>query len=579
LIWSKSLTVKEKILLHLLAYAKYSDQEEVPNHVTQQGIAEVISAPRPHVSMALKDLREQELIIQRTCHITQGKRRQKVNFLTHSGLKLASSLKQRVMDSEIKVLSGTGEHVMRVADACSQNNLSMFELINRLSDNGVLDLSVHPNKQVQATSPQTGPRYTSTKPDIRQVKTKDKDIKTQITQITPIERHISKQPEHFQIRREQSRATNIYKDQKHPKPSTFSEYSQQYPSSQDQYYQDSEYQYGYPPYPSSEPAFELSLKANIILFFSSYFLIMIGIIFGLYLMNTNEIISIIPMILFLVFGITFLGLSTQALWSDPIWQKKVLSILVVTFPVMLYTVFYVLFEPDLSYYDLVLWLIIIFSFFALANYGTFIPLSSRAEALGALGTLLIIIAPVALLVEEINIFPAGFWILIGFLCIYLDSNLLLDETLELEPKMATGLILGIGLGILVSIFIFINNTTIPSNVEIRASIYGIIILWFINSIILFTIAFRPKGKLAHECISLFKSSLPMFFGIVLFFFGIFLFRFDKTIETIAELFLGGMLILYGIKRINYKEQNKTNFAFLILFSIAVILTLVYFSFY
>jgi hypothetical protein len=55
-------TVKEKILIHLFGFSKYRDDFEVPQKVTQDGMAKVIGVRRSHIASALKDLKALEFV-------------------------------------------------------------------------------------------------------------------------------------------------------------------------------------------------------------------------------------------------------------------------------------------------------------------------------------------------------------------------------------------------------------------------------------------------------------------------------------------------------------------------------------
>jgi tetratricopeptide (TPR) repeat protein len=82
-----SLTVEEKILLHLFEYLKYRDQNwDVPFDVTQEGIASSVGIARCNVSRAMKKILEKDLIEERVAHVKGSERRRKVYFLTHQGL-------------------------------------------------------------------------------------------------------------------------------------------------------------------------------------------------------------------------------------------------------------------------------------------------------------------------------------------------------------------------------------------------------------------------------------------------------------------------------------------------------------
>ena len=89
--------------------------------------------------------------------------------------------------------------------------------------------------------------------------------------------------------------------------------------------------------------------------------------------------------------------------------------------------------------------------------------------------------------------------------------------------------------------------------------------------------FRERGYLAFGTISALYLALPIFFGVLLIFFGFFLFNFEKMLETVIELFLGGILIVYGIQRL--RAQKYYNLFLTGLIMVAFALTLTYLIFY
>jgi hypothetical protein len=103
-----SLTVKEKIQLHLLEHAKFSDEYSVPPEVTQSGISERVGIHLKHLSQYLKPLLEAGHVEERTAHVTGKKQRQKVYNLTSVGWVDASKVKDLVMGSPINYMTASG---------------------------------------------------------------------------------------------------------------------------------------------------------------------------------------------------------------------------------------------------------------------------------------------------------------------------------------------------------------------------------------------------------------------------------------------------------------------------------------
>jgi hypothetical protein len=232
----------------------------------------------------------------------------------------------------------------------------------------------------------------------------------------------------------------------------------------------------------------------------------------------------------------------------------------ITFPIFIYIFIFAMISSEFSFYDLALWLIITFSFIALANFASFIPLLNRAQALCALGIVLLINVPIALFLGTIDIFQTGFWLLISVLCVYIGYNLLITNNIndnyqfeEDFEKIYPGIISGIGLGILIACIYFSINYDLQNNDYSKFRIYGIILLWSFNALALISLGLYEKGARARKTIKMIVSALPLFLGIFLMYFGIFLFRIEKLIEALIEFFLGFIIIIYGLRRLNGQD--------------------------
>ncbi|WP_455392570.1 hypothetical protein [[Eubacterium] cellulosolvens] len=565
--WSKGLTVKERILLHLLGYEPYSDSDEVPEAVTQQGIANKISAPRPHVSIALKDLRAKDQLTDRVCRVTHRSRKQKVYFLTSHGILQGKSLKHRLMESKITVLDGKVEEQSTIAKASRKYNLSLIELINKLTSTGVLDLTQSSAPQ-QPVSPGVGPEHTiGPTPTIGPAPTPVPTISKPPKPIQPPEIK-SPTPMHFAPSRGPIPTGTDQPEQYDYISKTKQKYLEYLRDYYPEYYESYYTELVGPGY------YKFTEKEIVGIFSLGYILMLLGAIAGLYWIITGEILYIIPLVILLTIGITVMGVSATRLWHFEQWQPRILNLLLLTCPVILYVTFFINIEPNLSYYDLGLWLIILFSCFALARFGTFIPLTGRAQALTALGIIIIINAVVSILIVTLTIYYAGFWLLSGILCIYLGQDLIQKQV----EGLYLGIAIGLALGIVISCFYFVsifNFNTAPGG---TINMVIIILLWILNSIILFFQAYRSyitvelrkpttttdvaraydneKPNELEKSIKSLYAAIPIYIGIILVFFGMFLFRFDKVMETVVELFLGGVVILYGIQRLKGSEWSR-----------------------
>ena len=72
------LTVRERILLHLLDFTKHAESFDVPVEMTQTGIAKATRIELPHVAQYVRPLVREGQVQERTAHIKGSTRKRKV---------------------------------------------------------------------------------------------------------------------------------------------------------------------------------------------------------------------------------------------------------------------------------------------------------------------------------------------------------------------------------------------------------------------------------------------------------------------------------------------------------------------
>ena len=136
-------TVKEKILLHLLGYTRYKDEYEVPAQVTQDGMAKTVGVRRSHIASALKDLKEQGFVEEVKSRIEGQERRKNAYFLTHEGQAEGLSLKENILHKTVMFKSEDG--TLKEIEIVEINKhipekLPLVELLGHISNDGVFQL-------------------------------------------------------------------------------------------------------------------------------------------------------------------------------------------------------------------------------------------------------------------------------------------------------------------------------------------------------------------------------------------------------------------------------------------------------
>jgi tetratricopeptide (TPR) repeat protein len=93
---SHSLTIQERIVLHLSAYSSQRDAYSVPREVTQAGIAGALGIRVAHASREVRKLVESALVDERDAAVQGARRHQKAYFLTASGVQEAAKMRAEV---------------------------------------------------------------------------------------------------------------------------------------------------------------------------------------------------------------------------------------------------------------------------------------------------------------------------------------------------------------------------------------------------------------------------------------------------------------------------------------------------
>ncbi len=98
-----TLTVAERILLHISQQQRFKDSYDVPFDVSQDGIAQALLISRAHAAVELKKLRETGEVEERLAHIKKGKNKRKVYFLTSAGEEKSAKIRRFAEEQGIDV--------------------------------------------------------------------------------------------------------------------------------------------------------------------------------------------------------------------------------------------------------------------------------------------------------------------------------------------------------------------------------------------------------------------------------------------------------------------------------------------
>lgn len=141
------LTAKERILLHLLEYARVAEAIEVPPEVAQDGVAAAAGIELRHFTQYARPLLREELIQERTTHVTGSRQRRRTYALTAKGQIAAHGLRDRLRAAPVRVREA-GEVRSTTFGALSEaigRRLSLLALAELAGERGVLDLDAPPS--------------------------------------------------------------------------------------------------------------------------------------------------------------------------------------------------------------------------------------------------------------------------------------------------------------------------------------------------------------------------------------------------------------------------------------------------
>ncbi len=119
-----SLTVQEKILVHLSKYRAYRGKIAVPTAITQEGIAETIGVKRPHISVEIKRMMKKGLVEEFKAH-AGGRKRRKAYFTTPEGERRVKEIEEIVRTRNVIVRANGDSREMRGDEAVAYISSSM----------------------------------------------------------------------------------------------------------------------------------------------------------------------------------------------------------------------------------------------------------------------------------------------------------------------------------------------------------------------------------------------------------------------------------------------------------------------
>jgi DNA-binding MarR family transcriptional regulator len=139
-----SLTVEERMLLHLSEYKGLEGRYEMPVGLTQRGIADEVGVQQKHLSRHLKKLLTDGLVAESGARVAGMKQRMKVYQLTHQGALRAADLRKFVGTKSVPIVIGGVKKEMQIADIDKQTSmhLTLSDIVRQAIDCDVLDMAI-----------------------------------------------------------------------------------------------------------------------------------------------------------------------------------------------------------------------------------------------------------------------------------------------------------------------------------------------------------------------------------------------------------------------------------------------------
>jgi len=104
----KTLTIGERIVVHLSQYLRHGDAYVAPPEMSQGGIAVSLGISRAHAAIELKRARDAGRVEVRMAHVTGAPTRRKVYRLTPKGEGVARTVRNRVLGRIVELVLPDG---------------------------------------------------------------------------------------------------------------------------------------------------------------------------------------------------------------------------------------------------------------------------------------------------------------------------------------------------------------------------------------------------------------------------------------------------------------------------------------
>src|SRR6058998_790501 len=138
-----SVTVGERILVHLSGFLRHADSYECPVEMTQDGIANALLLSRAHVALELKRLKSTGKVQERMAHVANARSRRKVYELTPAGQEISRRMREHARARTIELSAPEGRRTVlggEAIDALRHAGLREAEAVQRVLVSEVVEM-------------------------------------------------------------------------------------------------------------------------------------------------------------------------------------------------------------------------------------------------------------------------------------------------------------------------------------------------------------------------------------------------------------------------------------------------------
>jgi len=137
-------TVQQRFLIHLFDYRTYNSKIDVPQKLTQEGIAYTINVDKKHIPRAARDLEEKGLIHIEKRHVI-GKRQRMISyFLTENGIDFARELRNYFLKMQIQTRSTNNDLFKDTLEKILKKfpQYSLAQILSSISQDNIFDQKI-----------------------------------------------------------------------------------------------------------------------------------------------------------------------------------------------------------------------------------------------------------------------------------------------------------------------------------------------------------------------------------------------------------------------------------------------------